>query len=82
MARFEPDGDKTMRAHAQTAMMENGFVLLPNEAPWLNDTLAELVVFPNGRYDDQVDSTAQFVDWTRNRKGMSAQDWIDFYGRR
>ena len=44
-------------------MIENGFVHLPAEAPWLEDYLHELAFFPNGRYDDQVDSTAQFLDW-------------------
>jgi hypothetical protein len=27
--------------------------------------LHELAVFPNGKYDDQVDSTAQFLDWVK-----------------
>jgi len=27
--------------------------------------LHELAVFPNGKYDDQVDSTAQFLDWIK-----------------
>ena len=53
--RYSPDGDKTMRLNAQTATMENGFVHLPDEAPWLADYLAELTVFPNGRHDDQVE---------------------------
>jgi hypothetical protein len=54
--------DKVMRMHAQTAMIENGFVHLPDAAPWLPD-LHELTGFPNGRHDDQVDSTAQMLDW-------------------
>ena len=52
-----------MRMHAQTATIENGFVHLPQAAPWLAEYLHELAVFPNGRHDDQVDSTAQFLDW-------------------
>ena len=35
-------GDKTMRLHAQTAMIENGFVLLPETAPWLAEYLHEM----------------------------------------
>jgi predicted phage terminase large subunit-like protein len=58
-----PQADKVMRMHAQTATIENGFVHLPQTAPWLAEYLHELVVFPNGRHDDQVDSTAQFLDW-------------------
>jgi hypothetical protein len=49
--------------HAQTAMIENGFVHIPETAPWLAEYLLELTVFPNGKHDDQADSTAQFLDW-------------------
>jgi hypothetical protein len=42
-------------------------VHLPNDAHWLADFLHELTVFPNGRYDDQVDSTAQALAWTKLR---------------
>ena len=44
-------------------MIENGFVHLPKEAAWLAEYLHELMVFPNGKHDDQVDSTAQMLDW-------------------
>jgi predicted phage terminase large subunit-like protein len=62
-----PDGDKTMRLHAQTATIENGFVHLPEAAHWLPDYLAEFMLFPNARYDDQVDSTAQALAWAKQR---------------
>ena len=32
-------------------------------APWLTLYLAELMTSPNGNHDDQVDSTAQMLDW-------------------
>ena len=80
VARFLPEGDKIMRVHAQTAAIENGFVLLPTEAPWLADYLAELTVFPAGRYDDQVDSTAQFLAWAR--KPLPGQGMIDYWAGR
>ena len=67
VARFSPDGDKIMRLHAQSAVIENGFVFVPEEAPWLADYLAELTAFPAGRHDDQVDSTAQFLAWAEIR---------------
>jgi Terminase RNaseH-like domain len=63
VTRYQPTGDKTMRLHAQTAMIENGFVHIPETAPWLAEYLLELTVFPNGKHDDQADSTAQFLDW-------------------
>jgi hypothetical protein len=61
--RYQPAGDKTMRLHAQTAVIENGFVHIPETAPWLAEYLHEMTVFPNGKHDDQADSTAQFLDW-------------------
>jgi predicted phage terminase large subunit-like protein len=50
----------------KTAMIENGFVHLPEQAPWLAPYLAELTAFPNDRHDDQVDSTAQMLDWFKS----------------
>jgi predicted phage terminase large subunit-like protein len=58
-----PGTDKIMRLHAQTAMFENGRVFLPRAAPWLADYMHELTSFPGTRYDDQVDSTTQFLDY-------------------
>jgi phage terminase large subunit-like protein len=66
-----------MRLHAQTATIENGFVWLPREAPWLAEYLRELTLFPAGRHDDQVDSTAQALAWIKSRPrahGM-AEHW-------
>jgi predicted phage terminase large subunit-like protein len=57
--RVSPTDDKTMRLHAQTGPIENGFVHLPREAHWLEEYLTELTAFPRGRHDDQVDSTSQ-----------------------
>jgi len=65
--RYAPDGDKVMRLHAQTAAIENGFVWLPKEAPWLAEYLRELTLFPAARHDDQVDSTAQALAWMKTR---------------
>ncbi len=52
-----------MRLHAQTAIIENGFVRIPETAPCLAEYLHEMTVFPKGKHDDQADSTAQFLDW-------------------
>jgi predicted phage terminase large subunit-like protein len=65
VTRYKPQADKVMRMHAQTAAIENGFVHLPQAAPWLAEYLHELAVFPKGRFDDQVDATAQFLDWCK-----------------
>ena len=38
---------------------------LPKEAAWLPEYLHELTAFPKGKHDDQVDSTAQMLDWLK-----------------
>ena len=74
---IKPQGDKIMRIKAQTARIENGEVLLPKEAPWLDAYLAEMTIFPNGRHDDQVDSTSQALCWiTTPQAGMGV---FEFY---
>ena len=77
VTRYQPDCDKIMRMHAQTAMIENGFVHIPESAPWLAEYLHEMTVFPNGKHDDQVDSTAQFLDWFK--KPFPGQNIFEFY---
>ena len=75
VTRYEPTCDKIMRLHAQTALIENGFVHIPETAGWLDAYLHEMTVFPNGKHDDQVDSTAQFLDWfKRPFRGQTAYE--------
>jgi predicted phage terminase large subunit-like protein len=79
VTRYQPDCEKIMRLHAQTAMIENGFVQIPETAPWLAEYLHEISVFPNGKHDDQVDSTAQFLDWFK--KPFPYQGILEFLRR-
>ena len=72
VTRYQPQSDKIMRMHAQTATIENGFVHLPKEAGWLAEYLHEMTVFPRGRHDDQVDSTAQMLDWFKRGSSPSS----------
>ena len=75
VTRYQQQSDKIIRMHAQTAMIENGFVHLPKEAAWLAEYLHELTAFPRGRHDDQVVSTAQMLDWFK-QAGREPQDWM------
>ena len=77
---YKPECDKIMRLHAQTAMIENGFVYVPEGASWLAGYLHEMSVFPNGKHDDQVDSTAQFLDWFQ--KPMKSWGLFELYRQR
>ena len=76
---YKPECDKIMRLHAQTAAIENGFVFVPETAPWLAEYLHEITIFPKGKHDDQVDSTAQFLDWFK--KPMSSYGIFELYRR-
>jgi predicted phage terminase large subunit-like protein len=55
------------RAAQQSASIEAGRVLLPEQAPWLAELERELLGFPNARRDDQVDSMMQFLRWAAER---------------
>ena len=79
----KPEGGKVERMAAQSACIEAGQVHLPDGASWLDDFLIELLAFPQGRHDDQVDSVAQFLAWAAERKSFSNQFhmYIDFVGR-
>ena len=63
-----PQGDKLVRMEAHSARFEAGQVRLPREASWLADFLHELLAFPNGRHDDQIDSVSQFLQWAETRR--------------
>lgn len=63
----QPERDKGCRFATATPVMEQGKVFMPANAPWLRTLMEELLVFPNGKYDDQVDSVSQFLNWHRNR---------------
>jgi len=63
VTRYKPQSDKVMRMLAQTAMIENGSVRVPESTPWLAQYLQEITVLHNGPDDDQVDSTARLLDW-------------------
>jgi predicted phage terminase large subunit-like protein len=76
VTRYQPQSDKIMRMHAQTATIENGFVHLPKEAGWLAEYVHEMTAFPRGRHDDQVDSTAQMLDWFKRGSGPSSNAGI------
>ena len=64
--KCQPKNDKIMRMHTVTSTIKNGFVYLPERAPWLAQYLHELATFPNGKHDDQADSTSQALDWMKS----------------
>jgi len=61
---IKPDKDKLSRLISQIDLFEGGSVLLPKDAPWLDEFVHELLSFP-GRHDDQVDALSQGLAWQR-----------------
>lgn len=61
----EPDGSKTARAYAVTALFAAGNVWLP-DAAWRADYDEELTAFPAGAHDDQVDATTQALRYLKS----------------
>lgn len=57
----KPEGSKEARAHSVVPEFESGNVLLPTSgsASWVDDFVAELLAFPSGAADDQVDACVQ-----------------------
>lgn len=60
---IRPKFDKETRAAQASAAIEAGRVFLPREAAWLADFETEVLTFPHGKHDDQVDSMTQFLRW-------------------
>ena len=74
---YKPTMDKVMRMHSVCSTIENGFVRIPDKAPWLAEYLHELTTFPRGKYDDQADSTSQALDWQKQRFFVNRVTFIE-----
>lgn len=71
--QITPEVDKITRASSQSAKIEKGQVHLLEQAPWLKDFQAEVLQFPRGKHDDQVDSMTQFLEWKREQNWSSVE---------
>ena len=65
--------DKELRARAIQGRMQQGMVYFPQDAVWTGPMVAELLRFPNGTHDDQVDALA----WI----GLMMTEFATFYER-
>jgi predicted phage terminase large subunit-like protein len=54
--QFPTRHDKAVRAQSIRGRMELDGLYVPARAPWLPDLKAELLSFPRGKHDDQVDA--------------------------
>lgn len=58
---IRPNGNKIARALPAAAAMEGGLVMFPDYAAWWEEFERELLSFPEGKNDDQVDCLAYAV---------------------
>lgn len=63
---IKADGDKKSRAVAASSQAAAGKIWIPRGQPWAAAYLQEMCTFPKGKYNDQVDSTSQFINWIRS----------------
>jgi predicted phage terminase large subunit-like protein len=70
---IKPEGEKILRMHKHTARIEAGSVFLPRQAPWLDQFRTELLAFPAGRHDDQVDALSQGLEYAFSKRGWMRQ---------
>jgi predicted phage terminase large subunit-like protein len=74
----QPDADKQTRMYSQTPKLEARSLIIPKSATWRPDFLNEYLVFPGGRYDDQIDALSQFLIWQSDRESSFIEcDWGD-----
>ena len=66
-----PINNKVSRLWVTAPIFQRGSVHVPDHADWLGEYIKELLAFPRGRHDDQVDSTSQFLSWITSRPDLS-----------
>ena len=74
----KPDGSKTARAHAVTAIFESGNVILPDRgvAPWIDEWRAEMEAFPSGAHDDCCDACSQALRRLQGSRGLHLSEGV------
>lgn len=70
----KPDGSKTARAHAVTPFFESGNIYIPSKGvvDWnIEEYVSEMLQFPSGAHDDQVDATTQALRYLEQKKSLN-----------
>lgn len=73
---IKKDKDKLSYVYAVTPLIESGKVLLPiglKENEKLEELISECEDFPNGEFDDIVDSITQFLNYAKNLQTGSGE---------
>ncbi len=73
---YMPDRDKEARAHASSALLEDGRIYFPAGRKWAKNLIDICAAFPAGDNDDIVDTCTQA--WLRLRKGWFVSHSEDY----
>jgi predicted phage terminase large subunit-like protein len=73
---YNPDRDKEARAHASSALLEDGRIYFPSDKKWAKNLIDICAAFPAGDNDDIVDTCTQA--WLRLRKGWFITHSTDY----
>lgn len=75
---FDPKGnDKMARANVAAIMWQQGCIYVPDKE-WVKKVIAQHTVFPNGDFDDIVDSCVQAALFTRRKFWVTLSgEWDD-----
>lgn len=65
-----PKGSKEQRLASKSGLVETGRVLFPETAPWLTDTITEIIAFPSGKYKDVADALSQYLNYAKGHTGV------------
>lgn len=83
MPPFKPvdeNEDKWSKAQPAAALQKQGGLWVPEDAPWIGDAITEMMMFPNGKHDDIVDTLAyaggefNMQPWVRRQKEDNEAD--------
>lgn len=83
---MQPSTDKVTRARSMNARFRAGSVRVDKDASWYMDYEEEMLTFPRGRNDDQVDATSYIglcldqLILAETPEELEEEEWEDEYG--
>jgi predicted phage terminase large subunit-like protein len=76
---YHPKDDKMVRASYALPIIHSGRLYIVDKEghnEWVEPYINELVSFPHGRFDDQVDSLVQVLNWAEQRANPGGSFYI------
>jgi predicted phage terminase large subunit-like protein len=61
---------KEKRTYAASFVFESGNIYFPINRKYAEETIEELIMFPNGKYDDIVDTCTQAINRSYRHQGQ------------